>query len=53
MKRVLPILIVLAALLLLKEASLDAGRLNLAERFIWEFLPEAEMHASIVTKSLR
>ncbi|MBQ9369099.1 MAG: acyl-CoA dehydrogenase family protein [Victivallales bacterium] len=44
--------IVLAALLLLKEATLDAGRMHLAERFIWEFLPEAEMHASIVTKSL-
>ena len=40
--------IVLAAILLLKEGSLDATRLKIAERFIWEFLPEAEMHASIV-----
>ena len=44
--------IVLAAMLLLKEATLEPNRLKLAERFIWEFLPEAEMHASIVTKSL-
>ena len=44
--------IVLAAILLLKEGSLDATRLKIAERFIWEFLPEAEMHASIVKKTL-
>jgi hypothetical protein len=44
--------IVVAAMLLLKEGSLDAERMKVAERFIWEFLPEAEMHASIVKKSI-
>lgn len=44
--------IVLAAYLLLKEATEDEGRLEVARRFIWEFLPEAEMHANVIRDSV-
>ena len=44
--------LVLVAQLMLRDASRDAGRLELADRFIWEYIPEAEMQASIVLKSL-
>ncbi len=40
--------IVLAALLLLREAAQDSSRLETAKRFIWEFLPEAKMHAEVI-----
>ena len=43
--------IVLASLLLLRDATRDPSRLAIARRFLWEFLPEAEMHAAVVCDS--
>ena len=40
--------IVLAGQLLLHEAAIDAERLTIAERFLWEFLPEAETDATML-----
>ena len=44
--------LVLVAQLMLRDASIDEGHLATADRFIWEYIPEAEMQASIVLKSL-
>ncbi len=44
--------LVLVAQLMLRDASVDEERLANADRFIWEYIPEAEMQASIVLKSL-
>ena len=44
--------IVFVALLLLKEGTLDASRLDTARRFIWEFLPEAKMHSEIIMDTI-
>lgn len=43
--------IALASLLLLRDATRDSSRLEIARRFLWEFLPEAEMHAAVVCDS--
>lgn len=40
--------IVMAGELLLRDASLDATRMGVARRFLWEYLPEADMHAEII-----
>ena len=44
--------LVLVAQLMLRDASLDEGHIATADRFIWEYIPEAEMQASIVLKSV-
>lgn len=44
--------IVFAALLLLKEGTVDESRLETARRFIWEFLPEAKMHSEVIMDTI-
>lgn len=44
--------LIFVSLLLLRDAHRDSTRRELAERFIWEFLPEVAMQATVVKTAL-
>ena len=44
--------LIFVSLLLLRDAQRAPARRALAERFIWEFLPEVAMQATIVKTAL-
>jgi hypothetical protein len=44
--------LIFVSLLLLRDAHRDPARCELAERFIWEFLPEVAMQATVVITAL-